>query len=101
MKLQLDTENKTIKIESDITLKDLVSTLEKLLPGEWKSFTLQTHTLIQSWTQPYVIEKHIKYEEYPWYKRDRIHQFYCKTGDNTLQLNTAQSLNTGVYNVKI
>lgn len=32
MKLQLDTENKTIKLESTVELSKLVDTLEGLLP---------------------------------------------------------------------
>lgn len=41
MKIQLDTTNKTIKLEGEIKLSEMVSTLEKLLPkGLWKEFTL-------------------------------------------------------------
>ena len=41
MKIQLDTINKTIKIEEQVNLKELVKTLEKLLPkGLWKEFDL-------------------------------------------------------------
>ena len=41
MKIQLDTTLKTIKLESDVKISDLIKILKKLLPdGEWKTFTL-------------------------------------------------------------
>ncbi len=53
MKLQLDTTNKVIKLESSIELGELVKQLEKLLPkGEWKTFTLETNTVINNWNTP-------------------------------------------------
>lgn len=68
MKLQLDTTNKTIKVEGDVKFAELIKTLDKLLPkSEWKEFTLETNTTIVSWQQPYYVPyKH--YEPYwrPW-----------------------------------
>ena len=56
MKIQLDTENKTIKLGKDVVLSKLIETLEKLLPnGEWKEFTLETHTVIRQWSHPVVL----------------------------------------------
>lgn len=78
MKIQLDTENKTIKVENDVKLKDLVDTLEKLLPkGEWKEFELQTNVTTTGWSAPIVVDRYVpSYPSYPW---------FCKTGDdNTL-----------------
>ena len=47
MKIQLDTENKEIKVEETVNLGELTETLEKLLPnGEWKKFKLNTQTKI-------------------------------------------------------
>ena len=55
MKLQLDTEKKTIKIEELVNLKDLVDLLEKLLPeGEWKNYSLES-TIITNWNSPIYI----------------------------------------------
>lgn len=43
MKIQLDTTNKTIKVEESVKLQELTDALEKLLPnGEWKEFKLET-----------------------------------------------------------
>lgn len=54
MKIQLDTTQKTIKIEEQVKLSKLVETLERLLPkGEWKEFTLETNTTISYWSNPY------------------------------------------------
>jgi hypothetical protein len=62
MKLQLDTENKTIKLEKDVVLSNLIETLEKLLPhGEWKEFTLETNTVIHQWSNPVVLPSVIPY----------------------------------------
>lgn len=56
MKLQLDTTNKTIKIEERINLKELFEVLSKLLPNnEWKEFDLETSTTIIGWHDPVVV----------------------------------------------
>ena len=42
MKLQLDTEQKTIKIDQNVKLSELFEILEKMLPnGLWKEYTLE------------------------------------------------------------
>ena len=66
MKLQLDTQKKTIKVEEAVKLSELVDILNKILPNAWKEYTLESNTIIQNWTNPIVIEKKI-YEPY-WYK---------------------------------
>lgn len=59
MKIQLDTVAKTIKIEENVNLGELITALELLLPnGLWKEFTLETHTVINWGVQNTV---------YPWY----------------------------------
>lgn len=92
MKLQLDTVNKTIKIEADIVLNELTETLEKLLPkGEWKKFTLQTNTIINNWNSPIVIEKYYP-RYYPWYNPGITYL----AGQN----NNDFMLKAGTYNVQ-
>ena len=40
MKLQIDTNSKTIKIEGTVSLLELTETLERLFPnGVWKTFS--------------------------------------------------------------
>ena len=61
MKLQLDTTNKTIKVEEVVTLGAFTDLLEMLLPdGKWKEFKLETQTII-NWSNPIVIEPHWQY----------------------------------------
>lgn len=56
MKIQIDTKAKTLKIENDITMSELVEFLDKILPGEWKSYKLETNTVIHQWSQPIVLK---------------------------------------------
>ena len=47
MKLQLDTVEKTITIDQDVNLGDLVKTLNSLLPKkQWKEYKLTTNTVV-------------------------------------------------------
>lgn len=55
MKIQLDTENKTITIEEDINLNDFMERINILLPGGlWREFTLKI-TKIKEWSDPIVV----------------------------------------------
>ena len=113
MKIQLDTENKTIKLESEVVLSKLVETLGKLLPnGEWKKFTLQTNTVIQNWGSPIVIHDHYPRPYWqPWYVGTT---YYAKSNvtNNALSMksmgnlsarsgNADLSLKSGVFNVEV
>ena len=53
MKLQIDTENKTIKVDQNVLFSDLLKVLNKLLPKEWKNYTLESNTTIYSWYPHY------------------------------------------------
>ena len=88
MKIQLDTTNKTIKLESDVLFSELIEVLEKLLPkGLWKEFELKTNVTITTWSNPIIIEKyHEPYRRYPWWndngtisKNDNI--TYCQANN--------------------
>ena len=51
MRIQLDSEKKTIKIEGNVKLSELVKHLESLLPkdcklGYWKDYELECNTII-------------------------------------------------------
>lgn len=73
MRIQLDTTNKTIKLENSVSLKEFFSKIKKLLPNnEWQQFTLETNTTITYWSNPIVIERTYprwEWEPYksPWY----------------------------------
>ena len=56
MKIQLDTENKTIVIEEDINLHDFHEQINLLLPGGlWRDFTLKVGK-IKKWGDPIVVD---------------------------------------------
>lgn len=61
MKFKIDTEKKTVTIDGDTNIGELVSVLEKLYPKEWRSFlfvmdTPQSTATITHWigTQDYI-----------------------------------------------
>ncbi len=106
MKIQLDTENKTIKLENDILLSKLIATLDSLLPNkEWKKYTLETNTTINHWHSPVVIEKfYPRPYEYPWF----THGTYVSKLDNSLSMKSMSvnadnkyQLKSGVFNVEL
>lgn len=105
MKIQLDTTNKTIKIEENVLLSKLVDTLDSLLPNkEWKKYTLETNTTINHWHEPYVIRE--RYREPFWPSSPWI--TYMSTTKDTLSLNRQElkagsdySVKSGVFNVEL
>jgi len=67
MKIVLDTTNKTIKIEESVNLGELIDALDRLLPGEWKTFKLETNTQI-AWQNPIIVKEYPYYPyTWPWY----------------------------------
>lgn len=46
MKLQIDTVAKTIKIDQTVKIKELIDVLDKLLPKEWKDYSIETGSVI-------------------------------------------------------
>lgn len=59
MKLQIDIENKIISIEGRHLLKDIISTLDKLLPNkEWKDYELECEKVINNWCNPVFIKEY-------------------------------------------
>lgn len=93
MKIQLDTKAKVIRLEDKVLLKDLVVTLEKLLPKkEWHTFTLETDTVINGWSLP-IITREYKPWTYPWYISENTHY---ANGEN----NKVGALADGSYNIE-
>ena len=100
MKLQLDTEKKTIKLEDSVGLGELIDTLEKLLPnGAWRDFTIETNTNIEYWGNPIIIKETnpIWVEPYP---RTPWITYDINTTGSGIEKNDWQ-FNTGVYNIEI
>ena len=61
MKLNIDTENKTITINESVNLKELNDTIKKLLPNDWKEYNLVIEQFFNVPYQPLDINK-----TYPW-----------------------------------
>lgn len=128
MKLQLDTDKKTIKIDESVKLTKLMQVVKKLLPnGEWQDFTLVTNTTIQQWTNPIIYKEYHSTLPYwwqqPWY--NPVYPTYVGVGINSgsgitggnvsmslnstmgtghsqnLSNNAVFELKSGVYNVQV
>lgn len=91
MKIQLDTTNKTIKLEDNVSLKEFVSKIKKLLPNnEWQQFTLETNTTITYWSNPII------FKTYPLWEREPLTRpWYVIQGTSA-----DYSLKAGTYNVE-
>ena len=91
MRIQLDTNEKTIRVEESVNLDEFMKAVKKLFPNnEWKEYRLETNTII-NWTYPIVYEP---YRVYPWWE-------YIP---GTVMYNTADAnivSNQGVYCVEI
>lgn len=62
MKLQIDTTNKTVKFETALRFSELEDTLKKLLPEDYKDYSIEVNTTI-NWTYPQII-----YRDYPYWR---------------------------------
>ena len=99
MRLQLDTDNKTITLEEDVKLGKLTDTLESLLPnGRWAEFTLLRNTVV-NWQSPIIIEKYPEPTPYwqPWIN------YPNGTGApiDPLPSTTSYNYTSGVFNIDI
>ena len=66
MKIEIDFETKTISVKGEVNLNDLFEFLEKMLPdGQWKSFKLETQTVMQGFGNPIIIKEFIPYPLQP------------------------------------
>lgn len=89
MKIQIDTNAKTIKIEGEPLLSELFDALDSLFPKQsWKEYKLETNTIITYWNEPYYIYPYRPYS-YPWY------------ADSPTIKHSDGIVNTGVYNVEL
>ena len=51
MKIQIDTTLKTVTVEQDVVISELIDNLKKLLPNDWKEYKLQSQSVIV-WRNP-------------------------------------------------
>lgn len=93
MKIQLDFDNKIIKVEDNVKFSELIKTLNKLfIKKEWMDFTLETSTVIYSWPNTTILrEIPFRPLESPWYSTSYL---------SGTSLNDTV-LSGGVYNVDV
>jgi len=106
MKIQLDTEQKTIKLDSDENLGELIRVLNNLLPkNKWKEFEIQTNVNIQTWTNPYIIKRVLApyIPVAPWYynNTDPVRVLPISYDSSVIDTtNKVDGLNVGVFNIE-
>ena len=102
MKLQLDTTNKTIKIEENVQFSKLMSVVKRLLPhGEWQDFTLLTNTTIEHWSTPIIYREYYPNPTTPWWQSPWIsNPTFMATNGNQSSLSSVISTNNEFKEVK-
>jgi hypothetical protein len=89
MKLQIDTKAETIKVDENVKFNDLIKVLDKLLPQEWKNYTLETSGFITwYWYNPIPY-----YHTQPWRIGDVT---YTSSGESV-----GGTVTNSVYNVDV
>lgn len=93
MKIQLDTEKKTIKIEEDASLEKLMSFMQATFPDNWKEYKVLTNTIINWTTYPQYV-----WPNWTW----RPYDVYCGTSATSTFTNPHTFTTTnGTYNLEI
>ena len=66
MKIQIDTDKKVLRLESDINLGEFMKKVKVLFPDDgWKDYKLETNVEIQ-WQNPIYIDRWVQ-PYYPWW----------------------------------
>lgn len=67
MKIQIDTDVKTIKVMEDVKLTDLIKAIKNLFPNdEWLEYKLETNTVIHNWNYPIIVNPY-SHRPHPWW----------------------------------
>ena|ERR1035437_10314346 len=109
MKIQLDTNNKTIRLEESINLDELFELLNKILSGNmWKEYSLETSNSSDQQSpiiinEPYIPQPINPNPIYPyqkfWYTNDPT--TYDATGEmNNIKIEYTTNSQNGVYNIE-
>ena len=97
MKLQIDTKDKTIRIEEATNLGEFIKTLDGLFPKEaWKEYKLEIST-IHNWTSPIIIERDRWYPTYPWTPSYPTYPGYITWGMSSIDCTS----DSNTYNVEV
>ena len=107
MKIQLDTDNKTITIEEDVNIYEFYEQINGILPGGvWREFTLKV-TKITEWKDPITLPHTSPFNPDPWTipntpgTLDNPIWYTTNTDVNATVGVDGVELNTGTYNLDI
>ena len=99
MKLQIDLDNKIIRLEDKVNMGTLFSKMEEMFPDlKWREFDLETNTII-NWVNPIQITPPYNPSpsfppQYPWIR-------YTTSYDNAGDPKVKPVTKGGVYNIDI
>lgn len=99
MKIELDYDNKLIKLENKTELKVFIETIQKILP-DWEKWTLDTNTII-NWSNPITITT-IPYIHVPrpWWEQPYV--YYGTDGTNYIgDMSSNTEPVTGKYQIEV
>lgn len=99
MKIQLDTNLKTIKVEENVNLKEFIDFIKIILPdGMWKDYILETNVIINWTNNPIVVNPYRPYYPEPyWPWLQPRWEITCAGTDNSNQ--TKWVTECGIYNI--
>ena len=86
MKIQIDTNAKTVKVLDSVNLSDLVKALKTLLGEDYKEYTFEGgHSVYLIWTSPIVIPYYIERHQ-PYYDYNSWPQITCSAGTYNVEV---------------
>lgn len=100
MKIQIDFDNKIIKLENNVNLKDFFDKVKNILSKDWEKFTLETNTTINNWSNPIIIKD--SYPDYPTYPDYPHYPFITwQTEATSLCSSKDEQVTSGTYNFEL
>jgi hypothetical protein len=91
MKIQIDTEAKIIKLEQSAKITEVLSVIKKLLPNDWKEYSLEAVTIINNWTNPVIIDR------WPYYQPFYVGQPFTISADSLTVTSNECDVTTSAY----
>lgn len=103
MKIQIDTDNKIIRLENSINMGEFMEKINLLFPNDsWKEYKIETNTQVV-WQEPIIVNQYPIYREpYPYWWAKPI--YYGTTTNTETTYNNCSAntmLTSGTYNVEI
>lgn len=105
MKLQINTTDKTIKIEESVNVYEFFQMIQNLFPNNlWKDFKLETN-VINNWSNPIIIKEYPIYPVNPFPYNPPYNPTWvtCQTGvhaeNGFASSKTTYNLNPGIFNI--